>query len=146
MTSLHLYISDSKSRNAKLPRTFVLEHDGATPSSVSSTDLTFKRTALLRNGHSRVYRGILSGYGSEDIRAVCKLVVGTTKTVDMKHEAEIYETKLRDLQGHCIPRFYGLYRGSMPSDDAVLDDATCLILEDCGERLGTYFGLSDEVW
>lgn len=142
MISLNLQLFDPKARTGKQPHTFVLEQNDATP---STEQLTFKRTALLRDRHSRVYRGILSGYSPEDIRVVCKLVVGK-KTADMKHEAELYQTNLRDMQGHCIPRFYGLYRGSMPSRDTISDDATCLILEDCGECIGTFGGLTDELW
>lgn len=48
----------------------------------------------------------------------------------LRNEAHLYETNLKNLQGICIPRFYGLYAGTVDDRQAV-----CLLLEDCMEPL-----------
>lgn len=146
MTTLQLYISDDKHSEAKPPHTFVLEHTASADSaseSASGKDLKFKRTALIHESkHSTVYRGILSGYGPDDIAVVCKLAGHAKGALNrFRNEAEFYETNLCDLQGHCIPRFYGLYQGSL-----LFGDAVCMVLEDCGECVGDYRLLSEEWW
>ena len=56
------------------------------------------------------------------------------------HEAETYRTTLSDMQGHYIPSFYGLYVGTVFRDPAV-----CIILEDCGDPVGSFGNLSDDL-
>jgi hypothetical protein len=51
----------------------------------------------------------------------------------LREEYAVYQT-LRDLQGSAIPRCYGLFR--------VGDFADMLLLEDCGESLHSYDGLT----
>ena len=51
----------------------------------------------------------------------------------LKEEYAVYQI-LRDLQGSAVPRCYGLFR--------VGDSADMLLLEDCGESLDSYDGLT----
>lgn len=145
MATLQLYISDDRHPDTNPPHTFVLEHTastGSTSEPAAGNDLKFKRTALIcEKRHTTVYRGILSGYASDDIPVVCKLAKHADKAMKrLRREAEFYETNLRDLQGYCIPRFYGLYQGLLSVGDTV-----CMILEDCGE-CDVNFKVLSEKW
>jgi hypothetical protein len=53
----------------------------------------------------------------------------------LREEYAVYKT-LRDLQGSAIPRCYGLFK--------VGDFADMLLLEDCGESLQSYDGLTPQ--
>lgn len=58
-----------------------------------------------------------------------------------ENEANVYQTTLRDMQGHCIPTFYGLYKATQAFDR---DDAICIITEDCGTSIGLYANIAKE--
>lgn len=102
--------------------------------------LIFRCTELLTSGEKSVYRGVLEGYYSEEIDAICKLAVNPRRDLQdgFENEARAYQT-LRDLQGRHIPKFYGLYEGTVKRDRAV-----CIIMEDCGDSLDEFSELSDE--
>lgn len=70
---------------------------------------------------------------------VCKLVFGDTAVRRIEHEAKIYTTNLKTLQGTRIPRFYGLFK--VHQDYWSTEDSTtsilplaCLLLEYCGNQ------------
>lgn len=88
-----------------------------------------------------VCRGLLSVDGEQDLPVVAKFAVKIRRTTErFTREARIYQDKLRDLQGHSIPSFYGMYEGSTSSDDVL-----CLLLEDCGECIDD-FGILSMFW
>lgn len=118
----------------EVPRTFILEPNCISiDSDVVTGDLTFRSTKQIHDGHSSVYKGILSGYSSDTLEVVCKLVTGTKAIDRLRRETKMYETKLCDMQGTGIPIFYGMYTGTVDSEPAA-----CLILEYCGETVGDF--------
>ena len=84
----------------------------------SGQRLSFHCFALLHEGNSTVYKGVIEG-----VEVVCKLV-REDYMPRIEHEANVYATKLKDLQGDVVPRFFGLFKGS----DA-LGSLACLLLE-----------------
>lgn len=110
------------------------------PVSDPDKKLIFRCTERLTSGEKSVYRGVLEGYHSEEIDAVCKLAVNPRRKIQdrFENEAQTYQT-LRDMQGRHIPTFYGLYEGIVDRDRAV-----CIIMEDCGDSLDMFSELSDE--
>ena len=111
-------------------------------------DLSFKSTDIIKDDPSApTYRGILSASGQKPRRVVCKLRMSTDPPVftkynrRLRHEADIYETKLQDMQGSFIPKFYGLFTGSVASKTAI-----CILLEDCGVCVGMSFGAIPFLW
>ena len=75
-----------------------------------------------------VVSGTLSGKQvPPDTKAVCKLALFPESIDAFRHEATLYHTKLQELQGSCIPRYYGFYTGVIHGRPAA-----CLLLEHCG--------------
>ncbi|KAJ3532863.1 hypothetical protein NM688_g7360 [Phlebia brevispora] len=111
-----------------------LQVEGAEISHASDKPSTFRSTALIHDHDTRVYRGLFTRADGQEIMAVCKLFcnAGAKATTRFRNEAKIYQTKLRDLQGRYIPRFYGLYSG-----DVFGKVSMCMILEDCGESIAS---------
>lgn len=93
------------------------------------------RDRFLHKGHSTVMRGALTGSSSYDgpTDVVCKWVVSNTER--LKSEANLYVTKLAELQGLCVPRFVG----SHEKDGDVISIA-CILLEYCGQRIQGWIG------
>lgn len=119
-----------------IPRTFSLESP-ETIEGVVIADLTFNSEKRIHDGNSMVYRGILSGWGPGDLRVVCKLLTNERGIKRARREATMYQTKLLDLQGHCVPRFHGLWTGIVRSHPAA-----CLVLEDRGETVGDFHNIN----
>ena len=136
---LHLHLNEHRrthtsERHQRTPHAFTLEtSDLQAASSYSDLEpLVFESTELIHRGRSRVFRGVLSGAGYFDVPVVCKLRLFTENAYQrLQREAEVYQTKLRDMQGYYIPLFYGLYTGNISFNQC----AVCLILEDCGSSL-----------
>ena len=103
--------------------------------------LTFRCAELLKIGETSVYRGVLEGYDSQEINAVCKLAINPRRDLQycFDNEARAYQKDLRDMQGHYIPICYGVFDGIVNRDRAV-----CIIMEDCGHRIGRFSNLADE--
>ncbi|KAJ3537305.1 hypothetical protein NM688_g6712 [Phlebia brevispora] len=111
--------------------------DGACDSDeASQPPLRFTQSDLVHEGTSKVYKGTLVNGGDTPLRVVCKLIQESPKSNPawLDHEAAVYENKLADLQGICVPRFYGLFTGTIADKPA-----SCIILEDCGVALQGYF-------
>ncbi|PSR76124.1 hypothetical protein PHLCEN_2v8674 [Hermanssonia centrifuga] len=51
-------------------------------------------------------------------------------------EAELYNTRLKDLQGTDVPRFFGLFTGIIEGFPIRI---ACILLEYCGPTMGGYF-------
>ncbi|KAJ3556367.1 hypothetical protein NM688_g2067 [Phlebia brevispora] len=146
MSSLQFYICVPRHYEPiKEPFSFselpVEGHDPTETSSASDRTLSFRSTEVIYDYDTRVYRGIFTDQDGQETKAVCKFVLdaGTQVKRRFQREAKMYQTKLRDLQGYCIPRFYGLYSGQVVGNNSM-----CMILEDCGESVGTYDTISME--
>ena len=108
------------------------------PHATSEQPLTFKSMKLIHDGHSRVYKGHMSVGQHQGLDVVCKLARKTDKSHKrFQREADVYMTKLRDMQGLFIPRFYGLYIGDISGEPTI-----CIILEDCGTSISNMADLS----
>lgn len=112
--------------------TFTLEPTETTRN-LGARELVFRSAEKIYENDASVFRGTLSRYSGEDVTVVCKLEASEVAVRCLRHEATMYETKLRDMQGRYIPRFYGLYLGTIASEPAA-----CLILEDCGITVGDF--------
>lgn len=62
----------------------------------------------------------VTDHGVEEVRVVCKLSVAPSLQVERMyhHEASVYENNLYELQGRYIPKFYGLYTGTLRANPA----------------------------
>ena len=61
---------------------------------------------------------------------VFKVAAGNSALKRLEHEADIYASKLKDLQGKVVPRYFGMYKGR--SD---YGNVGVMVLEHCGEAL-----------
>ncbi|PAV19824.1 hypothetical protein PNOK_0475800 [Pyrrhoderma noxium] len=95
------------------------------------TSLVLDKAINTVNPDSHVCRGTLDGR-----RVIAKFAYDSNYLAEfMKSEADNYET-LKALQGTCIPRFYMHRKGSiLTSDDERPKDLSCIIIEDCGNKL-----------
>ncbi|KAJ3559733.1 hypothetical protein NM688_g149 [Phlebia brevispora] len=103
----------------------------------SDETLQFTQTELLHNGRSLVFKGTLSSGRKKQLNVVCKMIRDTETDNRAKYlvrEATAYSKNLEELQGICVPKFYGLYVG-----DIYEEPASCIILEDCGVPLKEQF-------
>ena len=137
LTELHISTSLRRRDGGPLEAVFHLDNTSIPPSDtrIYSERMKFHATQLIAEGSSRVFRGILSGDGVEEpVKVVCKLSVAPSSQVERmyRHEASVYEKYLYELQGRYIPKFYGLYTGTLRANPAV-----CLLLEDCGESISS---------
>lgn len=146
LQSMELHISTSLSSwdVGPLEAVFHLNNTFTPPSDTrisTHSKMNFHATELIAEGNSRVFRGTLSGDGVEEIKVVCKLSVAPSLQVERRyqHEASVYENELHELQGRYIPKFYGLYTGTLRSSPAM-----CLLLEDCGESVNSIDALGME--
>lgn len=78
-----------------------------------------------------------AAHGQERL-AICKVAWDASIKL-LQHEAEVYETQLKELQGTVVPVFYGLFYGEL---DGTL--AYVLVEEYCGRKPTTIAG-KDEV-
>ncbi|PSR76125.1 hypothetical protein PHLCEN_2v8675 [Hermanssonia centrifuga] len=101
----------------------------------SSSELEFSSSATLGHRDSGVYRGILRKPDGSEQEVVCKIVKGDTMPLEV--EAELYNTRLKDLQGTDVPRFFGLFTGIIEGFPIRI---ACILLEYCGPTMGGYFG------
>ena len=88
----------------------------------------------IHRGRSHVQKGKLKCDGLEtQINAICKFTV--THVPELYDEAELYSTKLRELQGQDIPVCYGYFECLYRDYNGRRRTMGCLILEDCGDSL-----------
>ncbi|KAJ3559585.1 hypothetical protein NM688_g249 [Phlebia brevispora] len=143
MASLHVYIMTATGTVRKEPFIFSHQGDNATTGDSPSPQQEFHSTELIYEDDTCVYRGVLTGCGSQEIKAICKLGLkaypGSDVLEGYQHETEIYQTTLRDMQGSFIPKFYGMYVGTV-----FRWPAACIIVEDCGRSLPAFNSLSYE--
>ncbi|TFK78282.1 hypothetical protein K466DRAFT_607136 [Polyporus arcularius HHB13444] len=114
---------------------------GHSEPSTSEQVLTAKVTKRLptRRPHIRVYQVDLSD--EHDVPcgiAVCKIAWDPC-IPSLAHEVEIYQTKLKALQGTFVPRLYGLYTGRVDGELAHV-----LLEEYCGPSSGSACFRSEE--
>ena len=90
-------------------------------------------------GHIVCHKGKLCvGDESADqgIDVVCKFVEAFGYTISprdarsLEREIELYANHLQDLQGDCVPYFYGGFEANMPEANGTI---ICMLLEDAGE-------------
>lgn len=74
---------------------------------------------------------------SEHVEVVCKVARKEKYVLRLHVEAELYTTSLLNLQGRVVPRFYGLFEGTMGDDEG---SVCVMILQYCGPSLSTPFG------
>ncbi|KAA1473246.1 hypothetical protein DENSPDRAFT_265886 [Dentipellis sp. KUC8613] len=95
-------------------------------------DLFFNKAQLISTGDgSEVYRGRFfwpSDYQGEE--AICKLAFRPGAMAAVDREAKTYSTKLRHLQGICVPQCFG-YFVSINEDKPM----SCTVLRYCGEPI-----------
>ncbi|KAJ3559748.1 hypothetical protein NM688_g151 [Phlebia brevispora] len=113
--------------------TRVQEYPSKEPASNGS--IRFTQTKVLHSGNAKVYKGTLSGSergGTRESSVICKLILDSTDAREklLEREATVYSKYLEELQGVCVPRFYGLYVGEISDEPA-----SCILLEDCGVAL-----------
>jgi hypothetical protein len=85
-------------------------------------------TLVSIRGHLSIFRGLLSG------RKVIAKVAEKDEEEALTGETRIYH-QLGKLQGFYIPVCYGLYRTSQ--------EASILVLQDCGNQVESFGGLED---
>jgi len=98
--------------------------------SIHETSNIFNPTisdVIYHNDHSTVYRAT---FVNRDV--VIKFSKRSHPVEDLQKEADVYQNELYDLQGICVPRFHGFFRGGSPDADSA---AGCIILDYCGEAL-----------
>ena len=72
----------------------------------------------------------------QGIDVVCKFVEAFGYTISprdarsLEREIELYSKHLRDLQGDCVPYFYGGFEANMPEANGTI---ICMLLEEAGE-------------
>ncbi len=87
------------------------------------------------DGNTQVFRAelriVANGRLTEQRReVVCKVAYGERQIEILRKEADLYNTKLRDLQGRVVPLMYGCY-----IDDTDEGPTGVLILQYCGVAL-----------
>ncbi|KLO13260.1 hypothetical protein SCHPADRAFT_928648 [Schizopora paradoxa] len=89
---------------------------------------------IKRKGHYGVCRTV---YDSHSV--IIKFVFGceNPRWFALEREAKHYNSCLLPVQGAIVPVFYGSYRGASCNDRRT--PVSCLILEDCGDRLTQAF-------
>lgn len=111
--------------------------DCSPSSSPVSPKLQVTNTTVIHQGnYATVYRGTRSAEGKDE-DVVLKFVFGkcAEDLARLRAEHRVYQ-KMADLQGHCIPKCYGLFQ-------AAFDSVACLVLEFCGEPLCAPFDEAD---
>ncbi|KII85396.1 hypothetical protein PLICRDRAFT_700930 [Plicaturopsis crispa FD-325 SS-3] len=90
--------------------------------------------------HSIVYRASIDGQ-----QVILKRSVYHPRRhssyIDLEAEADVYQANLVRLQGTVIPHYYGFYQSSDDSEEKVC----CLVLEDCGDPVPSFYGLPADV-
>lgn len=104
--------------------------------SPSESRLAIREASVIHNGDlAVVYRGKLTtNTDKKDVDVVVKLVVGESSRdlEDLEDEYNHYTRELKELQGHIVPKCYGLFH--VPKDHVA-----CLVLEYCGESIDCEF-------
>ena len=89
----------------------------------------FRAHERIGNGNSEVYRGSLHREGSvESLDVLCKVARGDVSPLE--HEATLYATNLKTLQGESVPKFHGLFRGIYMHSGPI----ACIFLGSFGTR------------
>ena len=107
----------------------------ADPNSGSDPDLVVTALELLHEGRRKeVYRGTLSEPIEDAPYVACKVAYGQNAMRKLRHEAALYQGRLKPLQDAWVPICYGYFVGD--TDEGLTG---CLILDYCGEPVNTRF-------
>ncbi|GJE91883.1 hypothetical protein PsYK624_080340 [Phanerochaete sordida] len=89
----------------------------------------FIGTEIMTSNRATVIRGMMRSFQDPSVEreVVCKYRDGDISTIE--HEASLYDDQLRDLQGVCVPHFYGLFKGTRYDREGKKLDVACIILE-----------------
>lgn len=93
----------------------------------------FHSAKSIHEAHSYVFSGkitLRASNSDSEVDVICKLVFDDISR--LAHEAEVYTTKLAELQGSVVPRFYGYYVGSFLYYPGRTCAVACMLLEPCG--------------
>ncbi|KAJ3543671.1 hypothetical protein NM688_g5833 [Phlebia brevispora] len=140
MSELQLTVAPSDKRPDTLETySFTRVQEYPSKELVSNGPIQFTQTKVLHSGNAKVYKGTLSGSahgGTRESSVICKLILDSTDAREklLEREATVYSKHLEELQGVCVPRFYGLYVGEIFDEPA-----SCVLLEDCGVALQDLF-------
>ncbi|KII85341.1 hypothetical protein PLICRDRAFT_178430 [Plicaturopsis crispa FD-325 SS-3] len=95
------------------------------------------QSSISITNHSKVYRAMMANQA-----VVLKFSVPNKldrfdkrSSLDIEDEARAYRGKLQTLQGTVVPRFFGYFK----AETQLKREIGCLVLEDCGERVGGSF-------
>ncbi|KII85612.1 hypothetical protein PLICRDRAFT_44939 [Plicaturopsis crispa FD-325 SS-3] len=99
------------------------------------------QSVISSTDHSIVYRATL-----DNNTVVIKCSVPSAFRIhdhasfnDLKAEARAYQSQLVRLHGTVVPLFYGFFHGSCHVEDIGDKPVGCIVLEDCGESIETFF-------
>lgn len=107
----------------------------ANPNVGDDPDIMITEVLLLREGRRKeAYRGTLSEPVEGKPFVVCKVAYGQNAMAVLKREAELYQGKLKQLQGVRVPTCFGYFIGD--KDEGLTG---CLALDYCGEPVETCF-------
>ena len=107
----------------------------ADPNSGSDPDLVVTALELLHEGRRKeVYRGTLAEPIEDAPYVACKVAYGQNAMRKLRHEAALYQGRLKPLQDAWVPICYGYFVGD--TDEGLTG---CLILDYCGEPVNTRF-------
>ncbi|TFY83793.1 hypothetical protein EWM64_g212 [Hericium alpestre] len=116
---------DDDSSAMSYDRAILQADDPSTP----SAQLIVEQTELVHEGgESDVYKGTL--FGESETQVICRLAFSRDARHRMANEARFYTSKLKDLQGVWVPRYYGFYVGN-----TTFGLTSCLVLSYCGVRI-----------
>ncbi|KAL0581089.1 hypothetical protein V5O48_000983 [Marasmius crinis-equi] len=91
----------------------------------SESDYPHHHAQIVRALGGKVYEALIGVLGQKPNRPIAlKVATGREEVRYLCHEAEIYRTALRDLQGKVVPRYYGLYK-------TTADERAVMVLELC---------------
>ena len=80
--------------------------------------------------------------GPETIGVAIKVTNKLEYVAGLEMEADYYRTQLKHLQGTVVPRFYGLFKPTNPSES---EPCRLLVLERCGDWIHGGHGVAPEI-
>ena len=112
---------------------FILRNDD--PNGGDDPDLLITELELLHEGHRKeVYRGTLAEPIEDALYVACKVAYGQNAMRKLRHEAALYQGRLKPLQDAWVPICYGYFVGE--TDEGLTG---CLVLGYCGKALDIRF-------
>ena len=83
---------------------------------------------VVGNVSGKVYRGLIGLRGQEATKMVAmKIARGQEQARLLYHEAQVYQTELKHLQGTIVPKYYGTFVSRIEHNDVAV-----MVLEYCG--------------